>query len=59
MIRKICFGLLIIILGTLVEHYTHFFTNYASVFYGILGMTWGLFFGLRAFTRENGGRYHE
>ena len=59
MLRKVCFGLAMILLGTLVECYTHFFTDYASVFYGLIGMSWGLLFGVRALVREKAGEHHE
>lgn len=59
MIRKICFGLVAMLLGTVIEFDTHFFTDYASVFYGLIGMSWGLLFGVRDLMREKEGEYHE
>lgn len=57
--RKMCFALVMMILGTLVEYYTHFFTDYASVFYGLIGITWGLFGGLGILDRDSGRKHHD
>lgn len=39
------------LLGVLMEHYTHFFTQYAAVFYGTIGMLYGLIYGLLPYVK--------
>ncbi len=60
MIRQMCFALVMMILGTLVEYYTHhFFTDYGSVFYSMIGVSWGLFFSLGVLVNDSGRKHHD
>lgn len=40
-------ALLVIFIGVKIEQTSHFFTQHASYFYGVLGMGYGLVFGIR------------
>lgn len=45
--KSLVYGLVMIVLGVGLEHCTHFFTNGgATIFYGMIGMFYGLIYGL-------------
>ncbi|WP_159560760.1 hypothetical protein [Streptococcus halichoeri] len=47
MIKGFAYGLGMLLLGLMIEYCAHFFTNgAATVFFGIIGMLYGLIYGL-------------